>query len=215
MNLYSYAFADPISLRDSDGRRPEGLAEARNPYMRSVYEPRQTDRSINPRNMTVYLGATYNFTLSTGGMLSGGRYEYYDDNQQLAESGWYWAMSARTGFELGVGVGYNWVPGPPREGLGDLDITAGGTLFGIVSVNVAVPVLDPGNASAGGGFSLGPRFGASLGGGGINHYPDRRFRLESYDAEAGTAVIRVETTGTRLGERQTCSESDDGSLTCQ
>jgi hypothetical protein len=187
--------------------------------MRSVYEPAPHQQLLGPRDTTLYASATYAFTFFTGGIVSGGRYEYYDSNGMLAERGWYWSMSARTGYELGVSANIIATPGAPVD-TDVLDVSGSAELFAGFAVQGSIPVedildLDISNATLGGGGGLGARFGASLGGTSTRHYPDRSYRVESYNPERGTAVIRVETTGSRLGERQSCSSDSGGDLTCR
>lgn len=181
LNLYAYTYNDPLNLRDTNGERPEGLAEAQNPYMRdSQRSSVPVDRGgAGPRNTTVQTGASMSFVAGAGGSGGGGRYSYFDDRGVETERGWSYSLSARAGVDIGANAGVTVTEGRPENFTG-LDVNVNASV-GLVTGSATNSFFDsvegaPTDSSSGsGGLGPGLRLGASVGGGGTRFVPDQNF----------------------------------------
>lgn len=180
LNLYAYTYNDPLNLRDSNGERPEGLAEAQNPYMRDSQRANiPVDRGgVGPRNTTVQTGVSGSFVAGAGGSGGGGRYSYYSDRGIETERGAYYTLGARAGVDLGANANVTVTEGAPQNSSGlDVNVIASiGLVTGSATESVESLMNTPGeNVSGSGGLGPGLRLGASVGGTGTVFLPDRNF----------------------------------------
>lgn len=180
LNLYAYTYNDPLNLRDTTGEEPEGLAAARNPYMRDSQRSNvPVDRGgVGPRNTTVQAGVSGSFVAGAGGSGGGGRYSYYNERGVETERGSYYTLGARAGVDLGANAGVTVSEGAPQNFTGlDVNVNASlGLVTGSASESVDSLMNTPGeNVSGSGGIGPGLRLGASVGGTGTVFTPDRNF----------------------------------------